>query len=72
MKRMLIILALIVLVLAAYGCGQKQDDQSADKVPTEVKQAETMDSTRLDSATIDSTIADSAAIETVEEAHDSM
>lgn len=51
-----------VFVMAlAFGCGKKETKET-DKVPVEVKEAEQMDSTRMDSA----------AMETMEKPADSM
>ncbi len=53
MKRLTLLglMALFVLALTV-SCGKKESEES-DKVPLEVKQAEQMDSTRLDSAVTD-------------------
>ncbi|HKK20746.1 MAG TPA: hypothetical protein VJ983_04670 [candidate division Zixibacteria bacterium] len=50
MKRLIALgtMALFALALTA-GCGKKESKES-DKVPEEVKKAEQMDSTRMDSA----------------------
>jgi len=70
MRRLLIAFASVALVLAVgYGCGKKESGEPAGKVPTEVKKAETMDSTRLDSAMMDTTAAESTA---AEKSHDSL
>ena len=62
MKRILLLLMIALLAIAMiYGCGKKEAD-SPDKVPVEVKEAETMDTTRMDSA-----VMDSAALDTVVE-----
>ncbi len=61
MKKLLLLAALSLMVFAlVIGCGKKADD-AADKVPVEVKKAEMMDSTRMDSGTqmMDSTMTDS-------------
>lgn len=51
MKRLLLLTLLTALTVGlVIGCGQKADDTSSDKVPPEVKGAEMLDSTRLDSA----------------------
>lgn len=53
MKRVVLLLMVALLALAMfYGCGKKEAEEP-DKVPVEVKQAETMDTTRLDSAALD-------------------
>ncbi len=59
MKELLLIIGLLVLVISAgSGCSdQKADDDT--KVPLEVKKAESMDSTRLDSALADTIPTDS-------------
>jgi hypothetical protein len=50
----------LLLFLSGSGCSdQKADDDT--KVPLEVKEAESMDSTRLDSAVVDTTVADSVS-----------
>lgn len=62
MKRFFILLMVSVFVMAlAFGCGKKETKET-DKVPVEVKEAEQMDSTRMDSA----------AMETMEKPADSM
>ena len=61
MKKLLLLTALSLFVLALLvGCGNKTDE-AQDKVPVETKQAEMMDSTRMDSGmeVMDSTIIDS-------------
>ena len=42
------------------GCGQKEAEET--DVPVEVKQAEQMDSTRLDSAAVDSMVPDTTEV----------
>ena len=50
MKKILVLLVIMALALAfVYGCGKKEAEDT-DKVPVEVKEAEVMDSTRMDSA----------------------
>ena len=62
-RRLLPILALLlILLVVAGGCGKKTDDDDT-KVPLEVKKAESMDSTRLDSALTDTIVVDSPATE---------
>lgn len=52
-KRILVALLAGILVSAlTYGCGRREAEPT-DKEPLEVKQAERMDSTRLDSAIVD-------------------
>ena len=59
MKKLLIAVMLLALVLAvSVGCGKKETQEPAGKVPEEVKQAETMDTTRMDSAMMDTTMMD--------------
>ncbi len=61
MKKLLFLAALSLIVFALMvGCGKKADE-ATDKVPVEVKKAEMMDSTRMDSGThmMDSTMMDS-------------
>ena len=61
MKKLLLLAALTLMVFAlVVGCGKKADE-ATDKVPVEVKKAEMMDSTRMDSGThmMDSTMMDS-------------
>ncbi len=68
MKRFAVAAATILMVLAfGFGCSKKTED--TNKVPAEVKKAEMMDSTRMDSAMADTMqgkmheMADSAAHE---------
>ena len=42
------------------GCGKKESGGQAGKVPSEVKKAETMDTTGMDSAAAESTAVDTA------------
>lgn len=61
MKKLLFLAALSLMVFALMvGCGKKADE-ATDKVPVEVKKAEMMDSTRMDSSMhkMDSTMMDS-------------
>ena len=52
MKRVILLLMVALLVLAMiYGCGKKEAE--SDKVPVEVKEAEAMDTTKLDSAAME-------------------
>ena len=67
MKKLLItmVIALVALSLV-WGCGQKADNTG--KTPPDVKKAEAIDTTSMDSATpdmgvVDSTVVDSAAKE---------
>lgn len=49
MKKLLFLTVLSLMVFAlVIGCGQKADE-TTDKVPVETKEAEMMDSTRMDS-----------------------
>ncbi len=68
MKKFAMILAAGALISAiGIGCGKKESSEHMGKEPPEVKKAETMDSTRLDSAvdTMQEHMTDSMA-------HDSM
>lgn len=61
MKKLLFLAALTLMVFALLvGCGKKADE-ATDKVPVETKEAEMMDSTRMDSGMhmMDSTMMDS-------------
>ncbi|NOY89454.1 MAG: hypothetical protein GXO93_08750 [FCB group bacterium] len=52
-KRIIFLISLLLFVLTiTFSCGKKKA-QETDKVPLEVKKAELMDSTRLDSAKVD-------------------
>ena len=49
MKKVLILMLVAIVAMAmVWGCGQKADD--AGKTPADVKEAESIDTTRLDSA----------------------
>lgn len=62
MKKLIVLLVILSLMLAmVVGCGQKEAED-ADKVPVEVKQAEQMDSTRMDSAAVDSMVPDTTEV----------
>jgi len=63
MRKLVIAFLTIAFALAvSYGCGKKESAEPAGKVPTEVKEAETMDTTRMDSAMMESTTVDTAEV----------
>ena len=68
MKKLLLILMAITATLCfIWGCGKKDTNEGADKVPAETKQAEMADSTAMDSATWEED-----AVDTTAGAHDSL
>lgn len=65
MKRVVVLFSVALLAMSlGYGCGKKEAEEPG-KVPIEVKQAETMDSTRMDSAAVDTV--DTIETDTAEE-----
>lgn len=61
MKKFIVLLVIVSLMLAmVIGCGQQEAEET--DVPVEVKQAEQMDSTRLDSAAVDSMVPDTTEV----------
>lgn len=72
MRRLLIVFASMVFALAlGYGCGKKETKEEPGKVPTEVKEAEKMDTTSMDSAMMESTMTESVT-DTMEVSKDTM
>lgn len=74
MKKLLILFLVSIFVFGLIiGCGKK--DAESDKMPAEVKEAEMMDSTRMDSSDMIDSLADEAkkAVEgAVDEAKDAV
>lgn len=68
MRKMLaVMMVLLVALCFIYGCGKKDTQEGADKVPADTKKAEMADTTAMDSATWDEGEMDSMA-----GGHDSM
>ena len=64
MKKFLPVIALMLLLVpGGWGCNDKKAEDDT-KVPLEVKKAESMDSTRLDSALADTAMTDSVLFDT--------
>lgn len=69
MKRVLLLMILTLALFAIIAsCGKKTEEQT-DKVPVETKQAEMMDSTRMDSGM---QMTDSTMMDSTEMTQDSM
>lgn len=54
----------LLLVGLSYGCGKKESTQDTTKEPTEVRQAEEMDTTAMDSAAADTSEAEAVSEDT--------
>ncbi|RKX23503.1 MAG: hypothetical protein DRP47_12720 [Candidatus Zixiibacteriota bacterium] len=66
MKKLLILMVIALAAIALIlGCGKKADE-NAGKTPPDVKKAEIIDSTRMDSAAADLEVIDSTATEAVD------
>ncbi len=73
MRRLLIVCSSIVFALAlGFGCGKKETKEQPGKVPVEVKEAEKLDTTRMDSAMMESTMVDTGVTEETEMPEDTI